>query len=262
MSCLLVEKGADGVARLTLNRPASGNALDLALATALMEAAIDCDEDPSVRAILLTGSGRLFCAGGDVSTFAKAGEHLPVLLKQITTYAHAAITRFARTEKPVITAVNGPVAGGGVGLAVVGDIVLMAPEAHFTLAYTALGLSPDCGASWLLPRLIGMRRAQEACLTNRRIGPEEAERIGLVTRLVETGTLAAEAEEVAQQLAKAATRGLGATKRLLVDSANQSLEAQLDAESRSIAALSRTPDGREGIAAHTARRAPQFTGEA
>jgi len=262
MSCLLFEKGEDGVARLTLNRPASGNALNLELATALMQAAIDCDEDPKVRAILITGAGRLFCAGGDVASFAEAGDTLPVLLKQITTHAHAAITRLARTEKPVITALNGPIAGGGVGLALVGDIVLMAPEAHFTLAYTALGLSPDCGASWLLPRLIGHRRAQEACLTNRRIGAEEAERIGLVTRAVAAGALAAEAESLAQQLASGATRSLGATKRLLLDSANTSLEAQLDAESRSISALSRTPDGREGIAAFSQRRAPQFTGEA
>lgn len=262
MSCLLIEKGEDGVARLTLNRPASGNALNLELATALMQASIDCDEDPKVRAILITGAGRLFCAGGDVASFADAGETLPALLKQITTHAHAAITRLARTEKPVITALNGPIAGGGVGLALVGDIVLMAPEAHFTLAYTGLGLSPDCGASWFLPRLIGYRRTQEACLTNRRIGAEEAERIGLVTRTVATGTLADEADTVARQLASGPTLSLGATKRLLLDSANQSLETLLDAESRSISAQSRTADGREGIAAFSQRRAPQFTGEA
>ena len=261
MSSLLMEKGEDGVARLTLNRPGSGNALNLDLATALLEACIDCDEDPKVRAILLTGAGRLFCAGGDVASFAEAGETLPQLLKQITTKAHAAVTRLARAEKPVITALNGPVAGGGIGLALVGDIVLMAPEAHFTLAYTGLGLSPDCGASWFLPRLIGLRRTQEACLTNRRIGAEQAERIGLVTRTVETGTLATEAETIARQLASGATRGFGATKRLLLDGATQSLETLLDAESRSIAALSRTPDGREGIAAFSQRRAANFTGE-
>jgi 2-(1,2-epoxy-1,2-dihydrophenyl)acetyl-CoA isomerase len=258
---LLVERTADGVVRLTLNRPGAGNALTLPMARSLMEAVIACDEDPEVRCILLTGAGRLFCAGGDVAAFAEAGVRLPAFLKEITAYVHAAVVRLARTPKPVVVAVNGPVAGGGVGLALIGDIVLAAASSHFTLAYTGIGLSPDAGAAWLLPRLIGLRRAQELCLLNPRVDASEAARIGLVTRVVEDADLKSEAEALAATLAGGATAALGATRRLLLDASVLSLETHLDAEARSIAALSRTPDGREGVAAFLERRKPSFTGE-
>lgn len=258
---VLLEHDGDGVARITLNRPHVGNAIDIPMARALLGAVIACDEDPAVRCILLSGAGRLFCVGGDVAAFTEAGERLPAFLKEITAYVHAAVVRLARAPKPVVTAINGPVAGGGVGLALIGDIALMAPEAHFTLAYTGIGLSPDAGAAWLLPRLVGMRRAQELCLLNRRVGAAEAAEIGLVTRVVDEGGLAAEARALAAQLANGATAALGATRRLLLDGATQPLETHLEAESRSIAALSRTRDGREGIAAYAQRRSPRFTGE-
>lgn len=258
---LLVDRPADGVVRLTLNRPAAGNALTLPMARSLMEAVIACDEDETVQCILLTGAGRLFCAGGDVAAFAGAGERLPAFLKEITTYVHAAVVRLARTSKPVVVAVNGPVAGGGVGLALVGDIVLASDSSHFTLAYTGIGLSPDAGAAWLLPRLIGLRRAQELCLLNPRVEAAEAARIGLVTRVVDDAALGAEGEALAIKLAAGATAALGATRRLLLDASVLPLETHLDAEARSIATLSRTPDGREGITAFLERRSPRFTGE-
>jgi 2-(1,2-epoxy-1,2-dihydrophenyl)acetyl-CoA isomerase len=254
---LLERDGA--VARITLNRPEVGNALDLPTAHALMEAVIACDEDDAVRCVLLTGAGRLFCVGGDVAAFAQAGDQLPAFLKEITVYVHAAVARLMRMDKPVVTAVNGAAAGAGVGLAILGDIALAAPRAQFALAYGALGLSPDGGSTWLLPRLVGLRRAQELCLRNRRVTAEEAAAMGLVTRVVE-GDLMNEAMDVARDLARSATPALGVTRRLLLDSATASLEAQLDAESRGIASLARTAQGKEGVAAFLEKRAPDFTG--
>lgn len=254
---LLIESES-GIARLTLNRPTAGNSIDVPLARALMEASIRCDEDDAIRCVVLTGAGRLFCAGGDIQSFTSAGDSAPALLKELTGYLHVAIARFARMDKPLLTVVNGPAAGAGVGLAVLGDVVLAARSAHFTLAYTNIALSPDGGCTWLLPRLVGMRRAQELLLTNRRVGAEEAERIGLITRALDDAQLAQAGAEQARQLADAATQALGHTRRLLLSSFDASLETHLESEARSIAELGRTAQFREGIAAFAAKRKPSF----
>jgi 2-(1,2-epoxy-1,2-dihydrophenyl)acetyl-CoA isomerase len=167
---------------LTLNRPDVGNAIDLAFARAMMDASIVCDQDDSARCVLLTGAGQMFCAGGDIAAFTGAGEQVPALLKQLTTYMHVAVTRLARMRKPLVVAVNGAAAGAGFGLAMMGDIVLAAQSAKFRVAYAGIGLSPDCGTSWLLPRLVGLRRAQELMLTDQRLNAEQAAGMGLVTR--------------------------------------------------------------------------------
>lgn len=254
---LLVER--DGaVARLTLNRPNAGNALDVATCRALMETAIEVDEDDSVRAVVITGAGRFFCAGGDVGGMAAAGEKSGAWLKEVTAYYHAAVARLARMPKPLVTVINGPAAGAGVSLAVLGDIAIAARSAHFTLAYSALGLSPDGGTTWLLPRLIGLRRAQEMTLLNKRVGAEEAAAIGLVTRVVDDEALAGEAAAVVQILANSATAALGKARQLLVESLGNGLETQMELESRAMAQLARSPHGREGIGAFAAKRKPQF----
>lgn len=248
------------VARITLDRPDLGNAIDIPMARELMETIIRVAGDDAIRCVVLTGSGRLFCAGGDVKAFSNAGDQLPDFLKEITAYLHSALANLARMPKPLLNAINGPVAGAGVGVAILGDIVLADPAAHFTLAYTGIGMSPDGGTTWLLPRLIGLRRAQEICLTNRRIGAEEAAQIGLVTRVTEAGKLAEETAALAQQLATGATTALGATRRLLADSFSATLESQMEAESRSISAQGRSKEGREGIAAFVEKRKPDFIG--
>lgn len=258
-AALLLEQ-ENGVARLTLNRPTAGNSIDLDLARALMEAAIQCDEDDSIRCVSLSGTGRLFCAGGDIQSFIAAGGRAPALLKELTGYLHLAIARLARMDKPLVTVVNGPAAGAGVGLAALGDIVLAARSAHFTLAYTNIALSPDAGCTWLLPRLIGWRKAQELMFTNRRVGAEEAERIGLITRAVDDDALGQVAGDQLQQMADAATLALGHTRRLLLSSLDASLETHLECEARSISQLGRTPDFREGIDAFRAKRKANFTG--
>lgn len=249
----------NGIARLTFNRPKVGNAIDVPLARALMEAAIECDEDDTIRVVTLTGAGRLFCAGGDVAGFAAAGPRLPMLAKELTAYIHSAVSRFARMGKPLLTIINGPAAGAGFNLALLGDIAIAAQSAHFTTAYTAIGLSPDGGVTWLLPRLVGLRRAQEILLLNKRVSAPEAAELGMITRVVPDDALAAEAEAVAVQLASAATRALGRTRNLLANGFNAALEEQLEAESRGIAAAGRDVESQEGIAAFLAKRKPDFT---
>jgi 2-(1,2-epoxy-1,2-dihydrophenyl)acetyl-CoA isomerase len=249
------------VATITLNRPDVGNALDIPMSRELMELAIRCEGDAAIRCVVLTGAGKLFCGGGDVAAFAAAGDALPEFLREITSYLHAAIAVFARMDKPLVTAVNGSAAGAGIGLAILGDIALAEPSASFSLAYTGIGLTPDGGTTWLLPRLIGLRRAQELCLTNRKVRAEEAAGLGLVTRVVEAGTLAAEAAKVAADLARGATGALGATRKMLVESTSSTLESQLALESRTISNQSRNYEGREGVTAFLEKRAPRFLKE-
>lgn len=257
-SPVLIER-TGGVAKIILNRPDAGNSITVELAHQLMHAAIACDEDPSVRCVLLTGQGRLFCGGGDVGVFASAGEKLPEVLKEMTAYLHMALARLARMEKPLVVAVNGPAAGAGLSLAVCGDLVLAAASAHFTLAYTGIGLSPDAGITWVLPRLIGMRRTQELVLTNRRVKAEEAVAMGLATRLVADELLAREATTLASELSTGATRALGGARRLLLSSFETSLETQMELEAREIATCARSAHGKEGIAAFLGKRKPSFT---
>ncbi len=245
-------------ATIRLDRAEAGNAIDLPMAQALLHAAEACADDDAIRCVTLTGTGRMFCVGGDIASFAIAGDDLPALLEALTTPLHAAISRLMRMDKPLLTIINGPAAGAGIGLAIMGDIVIAARSAHFTMAYTAIGLSPDAAVSWLLPRLIGLRRAQDLCLNNRRVSAEEAAAIGLITRVVDDGQLEDEAAQKATELVSAATSALAATRKLLLASANSDLETQMDLESRTIAAQADSADGREGIAAFIQKRGPAY----
>lgn len=253
MSKILAERDG-GLLRLVLNRPDAGNALDIPMARQLMEAAIAADTDPSVRCVLLTGRGRFFCVGGDIAGFVEAGTRIEGYLKEITAYLHAAVIRLSRMEKPLLVAVNGPAAGGGMGLALLGDIVIAAKPSHFTPAYSAIGLTPDCGLSWNLPRLVGLRRAQELLIGNRRVDAEEAVSIGLISRAVEADRFDTAIQEQANRLAQGATAALGGVRALLMSSHASPLEAQLDLEARTIAHLAATPSGQDGIRAFLEKR--------
>lgn len=271
----LIVTRENGIARLVLNRPQAGNAINLPLAKALMEAAIVCDEDPAIRCVVITGAGKLFCAGGDVRAFVAAGDAVPNHIKELTGYLHLAVSRLARMRKPLITAVNGPAAGAGMSLALLGDIALASRTADFTLAYGRLGFCPDGGATWLLPRLVGLRRTQELILMNPKLSAAEALEMGLITRVcepdgpdatVEPGItlarsdnrLSAQTDAVARQLANSATQAWGRTRALLLRSHGASLESHLEAESRAITDCARSHEGREGLRAWQAREAPQF----
>ena len=250
----------DSLARLTLNRPESGNAVDLATARALLDAATRCDNDPGIRCVILTGAGKYFCVGGDIDAFASAEEGTARFLETLANTMHQALTRLAAMRKPLVVLVNGPAAGAGLSLAILGDVVVAARSAHFTAGYSAIGLTPDCGLTWYLPRIVGLRKAQEMILTNRRVSTTEAESIGLTTRSVEDGALEDEGASVAASLARSATAALGASRRLLLDSLAGTFHTQLHAEARAITQAGASPECREGIAAFRAKRKPNFAG--
>lgn len=260
MSAAPLKVERDGaVLRLTINRPDAANSLSLAGAQALIDATILADEDETIRCVVMTGEGRFFCAGGDISGMACATEGRGAHLKRLAGAFHVAVMRLARMNKPLVTIINGPAAGAGVSMAALGDIALAASSAHFTLAYAGIGLSPDGGASWLLPRLVGLRRAQEMALLNRQVPAEEAASIGLVTRVVPDEDLKTEAEKIIATLATGPTRALGNTRRLLLEGLDRSFEAQLEAELQSIAACANSPHGKEGITAFFKKRKPDFS---
>ena len=259
MDTLLYEV-KDHVARITLNRPDAANALNMEMGLDLMHAAIRCSEDDSVRAVILTGAGRMFCGGGDLKHFATQEDRLPGHLKELAGYLHLAVSRFARMRAPLIVAVNGSAGGAGFSLCLFGDLVLAAESAKFTMAYTRAGLSPDGSSTYFLPRVVGVRRALELALTNRILTAKEALEWGIVTRVVPDAALQAEAQALAAQLAAGATRALGAAKRLLHHSFSESLETQMELEAQAIAEQARTADAREGIAAFIAKRAANFRG--
>ncbi len=256
----LLYETRDGVAYITLNREDAANAINLQMGRDLMLAALQCDEDPSVRAVLIRAKGKIFCAGGDLGSFASAGEGMPRLLKELTIYLHAAISRFARMSAPVVAAVHGSAAGAGFSLACASDLLMCAESAKFTLAYTRVGLTPDGSSTYYLPRLIGTRRALELMLTNRVLSSQEALAWGLVNRVVADDQLAQESEGLARQLATGPTLAFGSVKRLLLSSANESLETQMEHEARAIADAARSSDAREGIEAFFAKRRAKFNG--
>jgi 2-(1,2-epoxy-1,2-dihydrophenyl)acetyl-CoA isomerase len=247
------------IAHLVLDRPDRANVINLELAQELMSASIECDENPDIRAVLIRAKGPMFCGGGDLKTFVKHDD-LPAYLKLTTTYLHAAVSRLTRQDAPVICAVHGFAAGGGFSLAISGDIVLASQSAKFTMAYTKAGLTPDGSSTYFLPRLVGLRRAMDLALTNRVLSADEAVEWGLASRVTSDEDLLSEAEAVARKLAGGATWALGTAKRLLQGAFNESLETQMELETRAIADSVRTHDGREGIRAFVEKRAPAFTG--
>ncbi|MCY0094711.1 enoyl-CoA hydratase/isomerase family protein [Hoeflea ulvae] len=249
---------ADGVARITLNRPDRGNALNQAMADALLEAALRTANDGGVRCVVLTGAGRMFCVGGDVTDFAGNSAGIGAFLQRLAGTLHQAMTVFASMNKPMICLVNGPAAGAGLSMAISGDIVLADPSAHFTAAYLGIGLTPDGGMTWLLPRLVGLRQAQDIILTNRRVEANEAAAIGLVTRVVEENALAREGSELATRLASGAVASMGAARKLLQESFASGLASQMDRELTAIAFAGESAEGREGVRAFLERRPPAF----
>ncbi|MFE5120091.1 enoyl-CoA hydratase/isomerase family protein [Streptomyces sp. NPDC056669] len=249
----------DGLARVTLRRGEAGNAIDLEMARELLDAARVCAAE-SVRAVLLTGEGKSFCVGGDLGEFSRlSGQPLEKHLITVTGALHEALRMFAAGDAPMVAAVQGAVAGAGIGLAASADVTLAADNASFTTAYTGIGYSPDAGVSWFLPRLIGPKRALDLLLTNRRIKAAEAEAIGLVSRTVAPDLLAAEALRTAEALCGGPTAAFGATRRLVATGLTADLGTHLDREARAIAAAAASAAGREGVAAFLGKRAPDFT---
>lgn len=249
---------SDGLARITLNRPKEANTINFAMASELSEVARVVDADATVKAIVLTGSGRFFCAGGDVLEMSQSEDTQASALKRLADELHRAISTFARMRAPLIIAVNGTAAGAGFSMVATGDYVIASDAASFTMAYSNVGLSPDGSSSYYLPRLIGMRRTQDLMYTNRVLSAEEALDWGVVNQVVAADDLDQAANKVAEQFVRASSDSLSAIKKLLLCTFNNSLETQMEIEGRYIAACADGENGREGIKAFTEKRKPNF----
>jgi 2-(1,2-epoxy-1,2-dihydrophenyl)acetyl-CoA isomerase len=256
---ILVER-RDGYRIVTLNRPQRLNAFNEAMHGALRDALAEAESDPACRALLLTGAGRGFCTGQDLADrLSKAGE-TSVLGGALEAYYNPLIRNLRALPFPVIAAVNGVAAGAGANIALACDIVLAARSASFVQAFAKIGLVPDSGGTWFLPRLVGPARARGLALTAEPLSAERAEAWGLIWKAVDDEALLPEAEKLCADFAAAATVGLALTKRALDESWNNDLESQLELERELQRQASLTPDYAEGVRAFMEKRKPVFGG--
>lgn len=250
-----------GVARVTLNRPDRLNSFTAEMHGALASALDEVERDEAVRAVLLTGAGRGFCAGQDLAdrTVAPGGAAVD-LGESVERYYAPLIRRLAGMPKPVVCAVNGVAAGAGANIALACDVVIAARSAKFIQSFANIGLIPDSGGTWVLPRLVGQARALGLALTGEPLPAERAEAWGLIWKCVDDAALAQEAGALAARFAAGPTRGLAATKRLIRSAGLRTLDAQLDIERDAMRDLGFGTDYQEGVAAFLNKRPPVFTG--
>jgi 2-(1,2-epoxy-1,2-dihydrophenyl)acetyl-CoA isomerase len=250
-----------GIARITLNRPDRLNSFNVDMHMELREA-ITRTRDGGARVLLLTGAGRGFCAGQDLADRNVSADAAPVDLGHtIETYYRPLILSLRALEMPVICAVNGVAAGAGASIALACDIVLAARSASFIQAFCKLGLVPDAGGTWALPRLVGNARAMGLAMLGDKLSAEQAESWGLIWKCLDDDKLMAEAERLAVHFSTAPTKGLAFTKQAIYASDGNTLEQQLDLERDCQRELGFGPDYKEGVAAFMAKRSPSFTGK-
>lgn len=258
---LIVEVDA-GIATVRMNNPARLNALSPPLTENLLDALAKLRGDDGVRAIVLTGEGRGFCAGADLSALQeryKSGERPKPSLFLKEGY-NKLIPLLAETPKPVIAAINGPVAGAGVSLALACDFRVASDDASFSMAFVKIGLIPDSGSSFLLPRMLGIARALELALTGDKVTAQRAFELGLVNEVVPAGLLLAETTELARRLAQLPTVAIGLTKRIFNEAAHMTLAEAMDREAKLQDEAAATDDHLEGVMAFLEKRTPAFTG--
>lgn len=260
MTTDLTETITDGVATLTLNRPASLNALSDNMIDSLLEALDRLGRDRAVGAIVLTGAGRAFCAGGDVKSMNAAEQ--PDIEQKIERFRHGHRVPLALAECPkvVIASINGPAMGAGLGMALCCDFRLAARSARFGLAFVKIGLSTDFGVSWQLPRLIGEARARELVLTGDICDATRAQEMGLVTRVVDDADLATETTAWARRFASGPLIAQGCIKRNLMAARTQNFAELMEFEMLRQVAMMETQDHKEGVRAFVERRPPVFKG--
>jgi 2-(1,2-epoxy-1,2-dihydrophenyl)acetyl-CoA isomerase len=250
---------ADGVATITMNRPEVLNALDEAMLDGLRGALAAAKADASVRAVILTGAGRGFCAGADLAQDAMRGGPNDVAQGLRERY-HPIVLAMRQFPKPIVGSVNGPAAGAGMSLALACDIVLAGESASFMQAFARIGLVPDCGSTWFLPRIVGDVRARAMVMLADRIGARDALSFGLVWQVHADDRLMDEARAVASRMARMPTRAYELVKQALAASPGNGLGDQLEVEARLQADAFRTEDFREGVSAFVEKRAPRFVG--
>ena len=250
------------MAVITLNRPAALNALTPLMGREFISAFSEAQER-GARAIVLTGAGRAFCAGGDLREMQQMAEHAgraEAFFDEPLGLLNECILLLQQIGLPVIAAVNGPASGGGCNLALACDIVIAGQSARFNQAFVRVGLSPDCGGTYILPRLVGEKRAAELLMTGEQVDAEWAARMGMINRVVSDDELMEVALGLAERLAQSPTAAIAKVKRLLAESATNNLSAQLEAERQAQIESGRTKDFLEGVAAFIEKRPPRFTG--
>lgn len=256
LSSVVVERHG-AVALLRMSEPRTLNALSLSMKAGFIAAVADVTYDPGVRAIVITGEGRAFCAGGDIFSM---DQRDAVVVRRRMQATHGWVQRLLSCEKPILTAVNGVAAGAGFSLALFGDIVCAAEDATFKAGFPALGAAPDLAIAYLLPRAIGMTRAKDVLLTNEVISARSAHEMGFVSRLYPSADLVARTLELAKQVASGPTVSMGLTKRLVARSNELSLEAFLEEEASAQAIAFGSADFDEGVKAFREKRKAVFNG--
>jgi 2-(1,2-epoxy-1,2-dihydrophenyl)acetyl-CoA isomerase len=259
MSQAVLSRVETGVLCITLNRPERLNAFNQEMHAGLAAAFDQAERDAAVRAVLITGAGRGFCAGADLQE-RKAGEKVD-LGESLEKRYNPLVRRMRALEKPIVGAVNGVAAGAGANFALACDLVLAARSASFIQAFVKIGLVPDCGGTWFLPGLAGAQRAMGLAMTGERLSAEDAERWGLIWRCVPDDALMPEAEKLSAALAQGPTRTLGLIKKAIYSGTEKNLQQQLDLERDLQRSLGDSHDYREGVAAFREKRAPKFTGQ-
>lgn len=251
----------DAVATITLNRPEAFNSFHAEMAQELQDALNDVANNNEVRAALITGSGKAFCAGQDLKEATKNPEKEKILGDFVAKMYNPIVLAIRNTDKPIICAVNGVAAGAGANLALVCDIVIAADKASFIQSFCKIGLVPDTGGSFFLPRLVGFGRASALMMLGERIYAQQALDMGMIYKVIDADCLLEEATEMAKLLATQPTKGLGYIKRALNASLTQDLEKQLETERKLQTAAGKTKDYKEGVQAFLEKRKPKFTGE-
>ncbi len=249
----------DNIATITLNRPEAFNSVNSELAHALIKALDECEQNDEIRAIVLTGSGKAFCAGQDLKevTDPSLNPGFEVLMKE---HYEPILFRLRRIEKPIVAAVNGVAAGAGANFALACDIILASEKASFIQAFSAIGLIPDSGGTFTLPRVVGTAKATALAMLGDKVSAEEAERLGMIYKYFPEDSFLEEVAKIASKLAKMPTKGLGLTKRAFNQSLGNNFEQQMKLETDLQIAAASTEDYEEGVQAFVEKRKPTFKG--